>query len=311
MNHDSMQTPRWLLCVTSLAMLLLLGCGPQYDYASTKSSIEPAMADSPDMMETAEMEMAGEEAAALVNLIPQGQANQVAVDNRKIIYNSTISLVVDDYARFESELPGLVAKHGGFVASSDTDRRYQDQQTGTWVVRIPVAQYTPFLSGITALGFAESRSENAQDVTEEYVDVEARIKNKRTLEQRIITMLEERSGKLSDVLEIERELSRVREEIERMEGRLRFLKDRTSLATVTINCREQKEYEPPEAPTFVSRASQSWSGSLHSLRFTAENLVIGLIAVAPWLVVLSIPVVVAWKLAKRWFRKRFGTSSPS
>ena len=134
-------------------------------------------------------------------------------------------------------MPELVNKHGGFVASSDTDRTYNDRQTGTWVIRIPVDSYSAFLRGVSVLGFAESRSENAQDVTEEYVDVEARIKNKSKLEERIITMLEERTGKLSDVLEIERELSRVREEIERMEGRLRFLKDRTSLC-LSGNCRE-------------------------------------------------------------------------
>ncbi len=224
--------------------------------------------------------------------------------NRKIVYTSSIGLVVEDYKAFESELPKLVRQHGGFVASSDTDRRYQNNQSGRWVVRIPVDQYSDFLSGVGALGFTESRSENAQDVTEEYVDLEARIENKKKLESRILTMLEERTGKLSEVLEIERELARVREEIERMEGRLRFLKDRTSLATITINCREEKEYEPPDPPTLLSRITASWTGSLTSLGRTGENLLVGTIAVAPWVVVLAIPFLIVRYLVKRWRRKR-------
>ena len=117
-------------------------------------------------------------------------------------------------------------------------------------------------------------------------------------------MLDERTGKLSDVLEIERELARIREEVERMEGRLRYLKDRTSLATITITCREEKEYTPPEAPTLLSRISLSWFDSLRSLRRSGENLLIGVIAAAPWFVALGVPLLLAKMLLKRWWRKR-------
>lgn len=149
-----------------------------------------------------------------------------------------------------------------------------------------------------------NRSENAQDVTEEYVDTEVRIANKKKLEARILTMLEERTGKLSDVLDIERELARVREEIERMEGRIRFLKDRTSLATITITCREEKEYTPPAPPSLLSRITLSWTDSLSSLRYTGENFLVGAIAAAPWIVVLAVPLLVIRYLIKRWWRKR-------
>jgi len=222
--------------------------------------------------------------------------------NRKIIYNSSIGLVVEDYREFESNFPGLVAQHGGFVANNKTDRQYNDSQHGMWVVRVPVSQYSDFLAGIDGLGFAESRHENAQDVTEEYVDVEARIKNKKVLETRIVKMLEERSGKLTDVLQIERELSRVREEIERMEGRIRYLADQTSLATVTVNCREEKEYVPAAAPTLVSRMTHSWSGSLATMRHVFEEILITLIAMIPWLVLFSGLLLVSVKLARLWWR---------
>ncbi len=283
---------------TMLALTLINGCGSQYPGASSanKSVAWEAASTDEALVQTA--------VPAAENGLETLAATAVATTDRKIIYTSTIGLVVEDYQTFESELPKLVSKHGGFVASSETDRRYQNNQSGRWVVRVPVDQYSDFLSGVNALGFTESRSEDAQDVTEEYVDLEARIENKKRLESRILTMLEERTGKLSDILEIERELARVREEIESMEGRLRFLKDRTSLATITIDCREEKEYQPPEPPTLLSRITLSWTDSISSLRRTAENFLVGAIAAAPWIVVLAIGLLIVRQLIKRWWRKR-------
>ena len=172
------------------------------------------------------------------------------------------------------------------------------------MARVPVDRYTAFLADVTELGFAESRNEDAQDVTEQFVDIEARLKNKRELEKRIITMLEERTGKLADVLEIERELSRVREEIEVMEGRLRYLADRTSLATVTIKCREEKEYVPEAAPTFDSRISEAWRQSLAALRRTGEEIAVALVACVPWVLVFGLPIALVAALVRRRGGKR-------
>lgn len=293
----------YLALLTALAILMgaIEGCAGSYqDHAESTGSraIEKAQSSADAV------------SAITPNVAQTGQADPLSsssatggatAETRKIIYDSTVDLVVDDYNEFESSLPAMVARYGGFVARSDTDRRHNDRQSGTWRIRIPVASYTAFRSGVTSLGFAESISENAQDVTEEYVDVVARVENKRKLETRIVSLLEERPGKLADVLEIERELSRVREEIERMEGRLRLLNDRTSLATITIRCREQQAYQPPAAPTFVSRIYNSGADSLRLLRAAAEQIAIVLTALSPWLAVVGIPLLLIRKwLARRW-----------
>ncbi|QEG39467.1 DUF4349 domain-containing protein [Roseimaritima ulvae] len=287
--------------------LAILGCGGESYQATESFDGGKAMPGSSSGVETATADAVASSEIDVSEIDPDdseaGSQRASAAANRKIIYDTTIGLVVEDYQRFESQLPGIVAKHGGFVSHSDTDRSYNDQQRGTWVIRVPVDSYAAFLSGVDTLGFAESRQENAQDVTEEYVDVQARIANKKSLEQRIIQLLEDRSGKLADVLEIERELARVREEIERMEGRLRVLKDRTSLATVTINCREQRAYQPPAAPTLGSRIRRAWGDSLYSLQLVGENLLVILIAAVPWLLVLGIPLLILWKILQRIYRR--------
>ncbi|MFK7767594.1 MAG: DUF4349 domain-containing protein [Mariniblastus sp.] len=300
-----------------LILVTFVGCGDAYnskDYITYDSTVAN---ESNAMIGGRNAGLAGEKSPPLATpsrpTTPDKDQSpskaRTAELNRKIIYNTKIGLVVKDYPTFESTLPQLVNSHGGFIASNNTDRRYNNSQSGTWIVRVPVSEYSDFLTGITSLGFAESRNEKAQDVTEEFVDVEARVKNKKQLEQRILKMLEDRSGKLTDVLEIERELSRVREEIERMEGRIRFLIDRTSLATVTISCREEKEYIPTAAPTLASRISESWSDSTGSLQTFGTNLLLFIIGAAPWLFALGVITTFSYFVLRRllattgWFTR--------
>lgn len=210
---------------------------------------------------------------------------------RRIIFTSTVDLVVTEYSVFERELPLLVETHNGYFSGRDTHRRYRNEQTGRWVIRVPVESYDDFLSGVAGLGFAERRVENAKDVSKEFVDIDARIRNKKELEKRLLSMLEERTGKLSDLLQLEGELARVREEIERMEGRLRYLKNQTTMATVTIHCREERQYEPASSPTFLTRIGRSWTQSLQTLLAMGQSTAIAAVAIAPWLV-LILPVLI-------------------
>ena len=98
----------------------------------------------------------------------------------------------------------------------------------------------------------------SQDVTEEYVDLEARIRNKREEEKRLLKHLADSTGKLEDILAVEKELSRVRGEAEQMEGRLRFLADRAELSTVTIEASEWKDFKPPVAATFRTQVGRTF-----------------------------------------------------
>ena len=259
-----------------MLVVLISGCESQQDSQRSTAYLQSPGSAASDTTSRAEQ---SDETATSDPLKP--------IRKRKIIYNAVLSLVVDDYTKFETQMPEMVEAHGGFIAKSETGRRYNDQQSGVWVARIPVDEYSQFLGRVTTLGFVESQSEDANDVTDEFVDIEARIRNNKKLEDRIIALLEERSGKLADIIEIERELSRVREAIERMEGCLRVLADHSALATITVNVREQQEYVPPDSPTLKSRIGQSWAGSISSLQAVAENLLVVFVAAIPWLAALG------------------------
>src|SRR5262245_8866312 len=97
---------------------------------------------------------------------------------RRIIYDADVSLVVNDMAATETQIANLLKKSDGYVAEATVDRRQGEQLTGRWRVRVPVAQFETFLEAVSKLGVAESHRQTAQDVTEEYVDLEAQITNK-------------------------------------------------------------------------------------------------------------------------------------
>jgi hypothetical protein len=147
---------------------------------------------------------------------------------------------------------------------------------------------------------AENRRQTAQDVTEEYVDLEAQITNKKRLEERIVALLKDVTGKIKDVLEVENQLSRVRGEIEQLEGRLRYLTNRTDFTTVSISAREEENYVPPAAPTFTNRIAQAWTGSISALQTFGEQMAISAVYVFPWLAVaVAIAVPAFFYVRKR------------
>lgn len=290
-------------CVLVLvAFACCSGCGQQQ--ASSDARIAQALQEADAMTDSgAELPPAADGALALTS---GGAGRQQA--NRRIIYTADVELVVKDFQEFEQQLPGVIKACDGFVAARKTDRRHGDHRAGTWTIRVPIPQYDALMSGITTLGFATSRNETSQDVTADYVDLQARISNHGKLEGRILEMLDQQNGKLADLLELERELARIREEIERMQGRLRVLTDQTELTTIHLSVREEATYEPPAAPTFGERVASAWTGSLKSIRDVAAALAIAFVAVAPWLIVLGVPASAVAVLVKRSLTKRWRTS---
>jgi uncharacterized coiled-coil protein SlyX len=219
---------------------------------------------------------------------------------RRIIYEAQLALVVDDLSHVEAAIVRLLEQHDGYVADSSVTGRQGEQLTGRWQVRVPVDRFQAFLAAAAKLGVAENRQQTAQDVSEEFVDLGARIANSKRLEARIVELLDSASGKITDVIEVEQQLARVRGEIEQMEGRLRYLTNRTDLTTVTITAREERDYVPPAAPTFATRVHDAWGNSLDALRSFGENVGLAIVAATPWVAILAVVVGPAlW-----WNRRR-------
>ena len=155
-----------------------------------------------------------------------------------VIRTGHASVQVDSLETAIAVVRRLAQQLGGYVAGTTFQSGDQNVRAATLEVKLPAARFDEAVSGLSPLGKVESVNVSAQDVGEEFVDVTARVTNARRLELRLIDLLANRTGKLQEVLQVERELARVREEIERYEGRLRYLRTRSAVSTLTINVHE-------------------------------------------------------------------------
>ena len=155
----------------------------------------------------------------------------------------------------------------GYIAEQRTTGSPGSQWSMRWKLRVPVEQFESLVQKVVALGELERNTRTSQDVMEQFYDIEARIKNKKAEEKSLTKILDERTGKLEDVLKIETELSRVRVEIEQLEGKIRELENLSSLATLTLNVREREKFEPPPpaAADFPTQVARTWENSLRGL----------------------------------------------
>ena len=156
--------------------------------------------------------------------------------------------------------------------------------------------FESLVNSVITLGELERNSRTSPDVTEQYYDIEARIKNKKIEEQTLNKILQERSGKLEDVLKIEVELSRVHGQTEQLEGKIRLLENMSSLATLILNIHERDKYAPP-APVvadFPTQVARDWEGSLNSLVELGKSIVLWAVTWAISIPLYVIGALVAW-----------------
>jgi hypothetical protein len=213
---------------------------------------------------------------------------------RKIIYNAQVELMVESMAATTDALVRLVSESGGYISDSDRQSFSQDHQRATWKVRVPVDRFDAFLARVSRLGELQKTHLDSQDVTQEYYDLEARIANKQEEEKRLLKHLADSTGKLEEILAVERELSRVRGEIEQMQGRIRYLANLTALSTVTVTATELKDYTPPVSPTFGTQIARSFLGSAGQLVEFGKLMVLMVAALLPWLPVALVLALPLW-----------------
>ena len=191
----------------------------------------------------------------------------------------------------------LAAQVGGYITNSSITGGRDQIRQATFELKIPAPKYDPAVDLLSTIGKVETVTSTAQDVGEEFVDVTARVTNSRRLEERLISLLANRTGKLDEVLRVERELARVREEIERYEGRLRYLSARVALSTLTITVHEPAPIlgnSPGENP-IAAALRRAWKNFI--------AVVAGSIAALGVVIPLALLGLAGWLGYRRWKRQ--------
>ncbi len=188
----------------------------------------------------------------------QGTASQIAPS--MLIRTGSASIEVENLDPAIIKVRQLATQLGGYVANSSISGGRNQIRSATLELKIPAARYDQAVSGLGDIGRVENVNTNVEDVGEEFVDISARVANAKRLEERLVSLLATRTGRLEDVLAVERELARVRQEIERYEGRLRYLRTRAAVSTLSVTVHEPAPLlgqNPGENP-ILAALKQAW-----------------------------------------------------
>lgn len=168
---------------------------------------------------------------------PSGEVNDISesssVEEQKIIKTARLAFETKDVEATHKKILQLAPQYKGLVQSDNSGKDY-NRIYKNLIVRVPTENFQQFIEGISeGVEYFDQREISRQDVSEEFVDLEARLKAKRILEERYLELLK-KANKVEEMLQIERELSNIREEIEAKQGRLQFLQNQVSMSTVNI-----------------------------------------------------------------------------
>jgi hypothetical protein len=219
--------------------------------------------------------------------------------NRKLVRRGNLELEVEDVERLVGTIDSLALSWGGFVADAQVHQNADGHHRASVTLRVPEAEFSAALSALKGLGTVRGHAVTSEDVTKAYFDLETRLAVMREMEARLRELLASNTGKLSEVLQVERELSRVIGQIESMEGEKRYYDRQVSLSTITLTLYEPQALVRASALDPLRRAFMNAVGMF----VTSLATLIQLIVVAlPWLLV----VFLGWAGMKRLRTARAG-----
>ena len=221
-----------------------------------------------------------------------------------IIRTAELSLITKEFDKARANLEAILKRHRGYVGELKANDTTGSGRTLTATLRVPADQLDATLTEVKTLGRVESESQSGQDVTSQYVDLQARLSNARNTKLRLTDLLLNRTGKLSDVLEVEQELDRVRGQVEQMEAERKSMATQVSFATlnatITEDYKAQLEVVPPSTATRLGNAAVE---GYRSMADGVVSLVLFLLSTGPslvlWGAILFFPARMLWKKVRR------------
>ncbi|NLT96445.1 MAG: DUF4349 domain-containing protein [Clostridia bacterium] len=223
---------------------------------------------------------------------------------RKIIKTAHLDLEVDSIKTTAEQIKNMVNEMQGYIVSENT-YVYDDQRkllAGNVSLRVPQERFDEALNRIESMGVTQNRTIDAQDVTEEYVDVESRLKAMRLKEERLLAILN-KSGSLGDVLAVENELARTRADLEALQGRLKYLDNRTELSTINVSVRETltpvKQIKTTGLQGVLGRTQEAFIKSINTIIIGFGNLIVLVGAYLPFTVLAVILLIGLWAASRK------------
>lgn len=249
-----------------IILLTIFGCGQNAESATVETAGEKMMADRTE------------------------QKTEEAIE-RKLIKEGRVEFEVVDVNATRETIFKAVNKYKGYV-SSDQEFKSPGRKSNTIIIRVPAGQFDDLLKEATqGVEKFESKTINVKDVTEEFLDIQARLKTKKELEQRYINLLK-KAKNVNEILQIEKQIGQLRSDIEAIEGRLNYLRDRVSFSTLTMLF---YEYKP------ISNETGFGQKFKNAFRNGWDNLIwffVGLSNIWPF-ILIGLAAIIGFKLYRK------------
>ncbi|MEI3607387.1 DUF4349 domain-containing protein [Pseudogracilibacillus sp. SE30717A] len=304
-----------LLIILSM-LLFLAACSSGLDELSDE--MKDAKSDS-QMYSNTETEEADTEISndfAAIELKDQSLENEtkgadetkidLAQTDRMIIHQAQLHINVKDIDKAQTNIEAKAKKYDGYIVESNIYRENEDDNTAYIKVRIPEKDFQAFLSDTeeTAAEVLE-RNVTGQDVTEQFMDLESRLKSKRAVEERLLEFMKE-AKKTEDLLQISNDLATIQEEIEVIVGQMKYLENQTSFSTIEISMYENSvkipELENKDLDTW-ERTQKQLAISTNYILATLSGIVVFLVGNLPIILIFSVVGLAVYYIVKRKLRK--------
>ena len=243
---------------------------------------------------------AGGERAAQLDSIVAGVSQSVAPRTPAVIRTATLRIVVKEFDGVRATVEGIVSQSDGFIDHMTVSGDTTTARTLRGVVRVPGDRMAAALARLRQIGQAVEDTQGSQDVTDHIVDLDARLVSARATEQRLKELLQTRTGKLSDVLEVERELTRVRLDIERLDAEKTNVGRRVSYATIDITISEERKAGLEAGPLpLTTRIRVAAADGLAAALESVALMLLFLLRAGPTLLLWGVAVAAGWLLVRR------------
>lgn len=241
-------------------------------------------------------------------------SSQPAEQNRKLIRTVDLTVETTDFSALLDDLQTSVSDAGGYIENSnisgnsiydDTSRHY-----ASFTVRIPAQQLDDFINRVGDQGNITNKSENVEDITLQYTDIESH-KKSLTIEQERLWELMERADSMDAIIALEERLSEIRYQLESYESRLRTYDNKVDYSTVHIDVNEVKVLTPTAPDSFLTRIQKGFQENLSAVCNSVVNLAVWIISSLPCLIMLAVIILALISIIRFFLRKRKSRISDS
>ena len=303
----------FILLICMLAMLIS-GCGGSINDTAVSVPYEAEYGGARQAQNSTTAISKGEIAEDLADVKATANVAEPSVTGatyniaQKVIFTGTIRLETLDFEKSRKEIFDYIDSIGGFVQNSSIDGggiNYKGLKSGEFVFRIPKQKYNGVFTDMGKFGTVVSQQSSGEDITERYFDNEARVKSLTIQEERLLDLLK-KATKMEDIISLEKELQRVRYDIENLTGTLKKWDGLVEYSTITLELREVEQIKSPEPQKkngLLSRMSYGFKSSADGMLELAQGLLVFLVASIPVVVPIAAFVLIVFLLVKRSIRR--------